>query len=78
RSNTAELSEGARVTAAAPEATAPSSLATFDAVFSEAFRFGGMLPLDHNTLAIDHKIDVTDYIVGGVWQRTKCCKQCCK
>ena len=55
RSNTAELSEGARGTvagaAAAPEATAP--LAT---VFTEAFRFGGMLPLDHNTMAVDHKI----------------------
>jgi hypothetical protein len=57
RSNTAELSEGARGTAAAPEATAPSSLATFDSVFSEAFRFGGMLPLDHNTMAVDHKIE---------------------
>jgi hypothetical protein len=52
RSNTAELSEGARGTvagasAAPPEATAP--LATFDSVFAEAFRFGGMLLLDHNT-----------------------------
>jgi hypothetical protein len=60
RSNTAELSEGARGTvasasAAPPEATAP--LATFDSVFAEAFRFGGMLLLDdHNTMAVDHKI----------------------
>ena len=35
-----------------PQHVATAPLAT---VFTEAFRFGSMLPLDHNTMAVDHK-----------------------